>query len=162
MDGMFGAAPASATHGSDMADAMVTQDPRVLGEIQKDIVGHTGKREADKAYRALVKHRRQWRDARDRVAGAFSRIDQQRRAMELAVRDYEALQRSGGNAGWISGVVLEKIKARAKALDRVTGDMIHKARLAEDRKEQLYRAWRKHEERRRQRERERGMRDLGL
>lgn len=150
------------THGGDMADAMVTQDPRVLGEMHKDIVGHAGKREADKAYRAMVKHRRQWRDARDRVAGAFSRIDQQRRAMERAVSDYEALQRSGGETSWISGVVLEKIKARAKALDRVTGDMIHKARLAEDRKEQLYRAWRKHQERRRQRERERAMRDLGL
>ena len=53
-------------------------------------------------------------------------------------------------------------KARTKALDRVTGDMIHKARRAENRKEQLYRAWRKHQERRRQRERERAMRDLGL
>lgn len=78
--------------------------------------------------------------------------------MRLSLRRPDFLPRSST----FSGVVLEKIKARAKALDRVTGDMIHKARLAEDRKEQLYRAWRKHEERRRQRERERAMRDLGL
>ena len=43
-----------------------------------------------------------------------------------------------------------------------SGDMVHKTHLAEDRKEQLYRAWCKHEEHCRQRERERAMRDWGV
>jgi hypothetical protein len=50
--------------------------------------------------------------------------------------------------------------AGARALDRVTGDMINKARLAEERKPQFHHAWRRHDERRRRRERERQLRGL--
>lgn len=151
-------------HGADLADEIVLQNPRVLGETREDLTGRDSyaKRRADKALKALMRQRRYWRDARDRVATAFSRIAEQRRALEQAVGEYQALQRAGGDAGWIREVVIEKVKARARALDRVTGEMIHKARLAEERKEQLHRAWRRHAERKRQREREREMRGLGL
>lgn len=67
--------------------------------------------------------------------------------------EHEALQRAGGNPGWIKSVMIEKVKARARAFERVTGDMIHKARLADEQKAQFHRAWRRHQERRRQRER---------
>lgn len=153
------------SHGTELADEMVRQDASILGEVRGgDVLGRKSqaRREAEKALRALTLRRRQWRDARDRVAAAFSRIEQQRRALSRAVSEYEGLQRSGGDAGWIKSVIMEKVKARAHALDRVTGDMIQKARLAEERKAQLHRAWRRHDERRRQRERERQLRGLGL
>lgn len=147
--------------GFRQADEMVRQDPTVLGEMQKATVDDS-RRQAEKAVRALVAKRRLWRDARDKVAVAFSRIEQQRRALQRAVADYEGLQRSGGEAGRLRELMVEKIKARARALDRVTGQMIHVSELEDARKEQLHRAWRRHAERKRQRERERAARGLGL
>ena len=143
------------------ADEMVRQEPTILGVIRHDLAKDS-QRQAQKAIRAVVSKRRQWRDARDRVAVAFERIERQQRALQRAVADYEGLKRSGGDVAWIRRVMMEKIKARARALDRVTGDLIHRAELADERKEQLHRAWRRHAERKRQRERERAARGLGL
>ncbi|MGE3627973.1 MAG: relaxase/mobilization nuclease domain-containing protein, partial [Hyphomicrobiales bacterium] len=152
-------------HGAETADAMIRHDASILGEMKgTDIAGRKSaeRRVAEKTLKVLQQRRRQWRAARDKVAAAFSRIERQRRALGKAVAEYEALQRAGGDSGWIKSVMIEKVKARARALDRVTGDMIHKARLADERKAQLHRAWRRHQERRRQRERERQTRGLGF
>lgn len=141
------------------ADEMVRREPTILGAIRRDLTKDS-QRQAQKAIRAVVSKRRQWRDARDRVAVAFERIERQQRLLQRAIADYEGLQRSGGDVAWIRRVMMEKIKARARALDRVTGDLIHRAELADERKEQLHRAWRRHAERKRQRERERAARGL--
>lgn len=151
-------------HGAQAADEIVRQNLRVLGETKADIFGTAtySSRQAEKAMRAMLQKRRQWRDARDKVSDAFGRLREQRHALDVAVDDYKALQQTGGDTGWVRQVVLEKVKARARALDRVNGDLIHRARLADERKEQLHRAWRRHAERKRQRERERQTRELGL
>lgn len=151
-------------NGADAADEIVRQNARVLGETKADILGENayGRRQTDKALRAMLLKRRQWRDARDKVSMAFGRIREQRHALDRAVGEYKALQQSGGDAGWLKEVMLEKVKARARALDRVNAEMIQRARLADERKEQLHRAWRRHAERKRQRERERQARELGL
>lgn len=58
---------------------------------------------------------------------------------------------------------MEKIKARARALSRVTERAIERSRLSDERREQLHRAWRIAKEKRleRERKRERG-RAFGL
>lgn len=42
-------------------------------------------------------------------------------ALGKAVAEYEALQRAGGVSRWIKSAMIEKVKARVRAPDRVTG-----------------------------------------
>ena len=63
---------------------------------------------------------------------------------------------------WLFWASLEwRIKARARALDRVTEKALKRSSLAEDRKEQLNKAYKQHRERQRELERARE-RDRGL
>ena len=75
--------------------------------------------------------------------------------MRIARRDFEMLQKSAGTPEQVRKIVSDKIKARTRALERVTGDTIARSILADERKEQLHLAWRRHKERKRDRDRRR-------
>lgn len=157
-------------HGFQKAADMVKRDSTLLGDMHGvTILGgkSPARAAAEKAFRKAMHRRAKWLEARERVGVAMSRIEMHRRQLERTVRDYEMLQHTGGGYERVRQIVLEKVKSRARALDRLSGDLIRTAHLSEDRREQLERAWRKHEERKRElarkRELERGLgRGFGL
>ena len=79
----------------------------------------------------------------------------QKRALDKARHEYEVLIQSMGPIEQVRGIVRQKIKSRAYALSRVNAKMLREANLADERRQQLHKTWRKHNERKRQRERDR-------
>ncbi|WP_416799476.1 relaxase/mobilization nuclease domain-containing protein [Ciceribacter azotifigens] len=153
-------------HGFQKAADMVKKDATLLGDMRGvDILGgkSPARAAAEKAFRKAMDRRAKWLESRERVGVAMSRIELHRRQLDRAVRDYEMLQHTGGSYERVREIVLEKVKSRARALDRLNGEMIRTARLSDERREQLERAWRKHQERKRELERKRALeRGLGL
>jgi len=148
------------------AERMIEKDPFILGAVRGIRLGDTRtaeRQEAKRYYRYIVERRRRWRDAQNRLEHTRAEIERARQRVKLAVRDYEMLQQIAGTPQVLREVVLEKMKARARALARVTERAIERSRLSDERREQLHRAWRLAKERRleRERKRERG-RAFGL
>ena len=153
-------------HGFTKAADMVKKDSTLLGDMNgTSVLGakSPARAAAEKAFRKAMQRRDRWLEARERVGVAMNRIEVQRRQLERAVRDYEMLQKTGGSYTRVREIVLEKVRVRARSLDRLSGDLIRKARISDDRKQQLELAWRKHQERKRELERKRALeRGLGL
>lgn len=148
------------------AERMIEKDPFILGAVRGMRLGDTrtaDRKEARRYYRYIIERRRRWRDAGNRLEHTRSEIEQARRRVKQAIRDYEMLQQIAGSPQVLRDTMLEKIKARARALSRVTEKAIQRSRLSDERREQLHRAWRLAKERRleRERKRERG-RAFGL
>lgn len=143
------------------AERTVMADPLVLGAARGLRLGEmrsAGRAEAKRMARYLGERRRRWRDALNRAEHARAEIERARQRTRLALRDFEALQRVAGTPQEMRERLFQKIRARARAMERVTDRAFRESNLADHRKQQLERAWRIERERRleRARERERG------
>lgn len=113
------------------------------------------RRAVEKSWKELVRNRQRWRDAQARLADARHRVEVARSALARARYDYRHLMNGIGSPDMIRRHVLEKVRIRARALDRVSARMFEETRLADERVAQLHRAWRRHNDRKRERQRER-------
>lgn len=143
------------------AERAVTANPLILGAARGWRFGDLrtpGRDEAKRMARYLGERRRRWREAVNKVGHTRAEIERARQRTQLAVRDFEAIQRVAGTPAELRERLFEKIRARARAMERVTERAFRESNVADHRKHQLERAWRKERERRleRARERERG------
>ena len=83
-----------------------------------------------------------------------SRIEENRRALRIARRDFEMVHHKVGVPYELKAILFKKILRREKALSRVTEQTIRESSLAQERKEALIRARRRYLSR--QKELERG------
>lgn len=144
-------------HGFEITAALVRQHPMLLGQMRgTNILGIKTKarKEAERAFRHLATKRKGYLTAKQRLEFVRGQVKEARRLMDITWRDYQAMQRSAGTPERVRAMVIEKIKTRARALDRVSGRMIDASSFTKDRKEQLQKALAKHQKRRRNRERE--------
>ncbi|PKR48446.1 relaxase/mobilization nuclease domain-containing protein [Thalassospira marina] len=153
-------------HGILDAERMVQEDPFILGAVRGVRMGESrsaARKEAKRYYRYLAERRRKWRDAVNRLGHTQYQIEQARRRVAQAVRDFELLRQIAGTPETLRATMLEKIRQRARALSHVTERAIRQANLSDERRKQLHRAWRTAQERKleRERKRERG-RAIGL
>lgn len=148
------------------AEDAIRKDPFLLGAVKGVRIGDYRSRdraEAKKSFRYIMQHRQKLRDARLKHGQAHHEIEQARRRTKAAVRDLEIIQNIAGSPAQLRKRLAAKIAARARALERLSEKALKRANLADDRKEQLERAWRLHRKRQLERERtkERG-RPFGL
>lgn len=147
-----------AKHGADIAKEAIEANPALLGTFRgRQIIGikDSDRKEAERSFRTLAGKRKQYLSARKRLELIRGQLEDARRMMRIARRDFEMLQKSAGTPEQVRKIVSDKIKARTRALERVTGDTIARSILADERKEQLHLAWRRHKERKRDRDRRR-------
>ncbi|MGX1100885.1 relaxase/mobilization nuclease domain-containing protein [Amorphus sp. MBR-141] len=138
------------------AAELVGKSPGLLGSLSRDTkVGRSGRPSA-KSWEALQKARTRWRDAEAELEDARHKMQLARHAAERVRSNFRHLQAQVGEREQVKRYLRRSIRLRARALDRVNHRMFEKSRLADERIEQLHRAWRKHNERERQRERESG------
>ena len=152
------------TLGIGGAEEAVTKDPFLLGAVRGIRTGNVRTPEREKArrtFRYLVERRQKLRDSKRRVELIRSEIEIAQRRTRQAVRDLEMIQKIAGTSKELQAKLMARIKARARALDRVTEKALKRSSLAEDRKEQLNKAYKQHRERQRELERARE-RDRGL
>ena len=135
----------------------ILKDLDMLGERT------AARREAQRMAKYLVERREKWRDAKARVNNAQAKVEKARRDLDRTLHDFKMLQKSTGVPKRLRATLMQSIKRRARALNRVNEKMIREAKIADERKEQLYEAWRRGEARKieRSRRRERG-RAFGL
>lgn len=138
-------------HGLETSLEMIKADPTLLGGL----IDAKGKR-AKRDFRKLAALRRKYHTAKTRLDNAHAKIITQRRQLDKARYEYEVLCKSVGTLDQIKNSVRDKIKLRAIALSRVTAKMLREANLADERRLQLHKAWQRHHERNRAKERERG------
>lgn len=137
-------------HGVDAAARMIGATPALLGDPN---AAQDAQRAADKSWKALVRDRKRWRAANKRLADARRRAGIAHQALARARADFANLKHGVGSPQIVRRHLLEKVRIRARALDRVNVRMLEGSQLSEIRLAQLRRAWRKHDERRRARER---------
>ncbi|MEQ8829833.1 MAG: relaxase/mobilization nuclease domain-containing protein [Alphaproteobacteria bacterium] len=145
-------------HGADIAMEAIQANPALLGTFRgRQIIGvkDSDRKEAERSFRTLAGKRKLYLSARKRLELIRGQLEDARRMMRIARRDFEMLQKSAGTPEQVRKIVSDKIKARTRALERVTGDTIARSILADERKEQLHLAWRRHKERKRDRDRRR-------
>lgn len=152
------------TLGIGEAEEAVKKDPFLLGAVRGIRTGNVRTPEREKArrtFRYLVERRQKLRDSKRRVELMQNEIEIARRRTLQAVRDFEMIQNIAGTSKELQAKLMARIKARARALDRLTEKALKRSSLAEDRKQQLDRAYKQHRERQREleraRERERGL-----
>jgi len=138
-------------HGILDAERMIEENPFILGAVRGIRMGETrsaARKEAKRYFRYLAERRRKWRDAINRLEHTRAEIERARRRVAQAVRDYELLREIAGTPEALRDTVLEKIRARARALSHVTERAIQQANTVQtsDRK-QMHRAWRQANER---------------
>ncbi|WP_290478762.1 relaxase/mobilization nuclease domain-containing protein [Hyphomonas sp. UBA1923] len=141
-------------YGARAATNMVRKEPSIIGRLQGvDVLGRkSGKREkAEATLKDLTKRRRQWKCARDGLADTQTKREQALHNLTIARRDLDMMYLAVGSPERFRKIVLEKIKRRALALNRVTAKMIEQSNLTDERKQQLTKAWRQHRERQRER-----------
>lgn len=140
------------------AEKAVMANPMILGSVRGIRLGELrtpGRNEAKRMARYLGERRRRWRESINRLGHTRSKIETARVKTKQAVHELERLERVTGSAKQIKGKVIQKIRARANALERVTERAFRESRVADERKVQLEKAWRKERERRRKLEKER-------
>lgn len=145
-------------HGFDEAAKMVRGTPGLLKTAYLSAgrnASSEARRQIGKSWKELVRNRKRWRDAQGRLSDARHKVEVARNALSRSRSDYQHLRRGIGTPEMIRRHVLEKVRIRARALDRVSARMFEETKLADGRIAQLHRAWRRHNERRRERERER-------
>jgi len=137
-------------HGLETTIEMIKADPSLLGDLAE-----TKGKKAQRDFRKLATLRRKYHVAKTRLDDAHAKIIMHRRQLDKARYEYEVLCKSVGTLDQIKNSVRDKIKLRAIALSRVTAKMLREANLADERRLQLHKAWQRHNERKRAKERER-------
>ncbi|MGX1101134.1 relaxase/mobilization nuclease domain-containing protein [Amorphus sp. MBR-141] len=138
------------------AAELVRKQPGLVGGHTREQKAHRSGRITAKSWEALTKARTRWRDAQAELEDTRQKAIDARHAAERVRSNYRHLQAQVGDRDLVKRYLQRSIRLRARALDRVNHRMFEKSRLADERIDQLHRAWRKHNERERERERERG------
>ncbi|MEW5424624.1 hypothetical protein [Amorphus sp. 3PC139-8] len=138
------------------AAELVAKTPGLLGSLNRDAKAGRSARATAKSWEALQKARTRWRDARAELEDARHKMQQARHAADRVRSNFRHLQAQVGEREQVKRYLRRSIRLRARALDRVNHRMFEKSRIADERVEQLHRAWRRHHERQRKRERGRG------
>lgn len=146
-------------YGVDQAARMVLADPSLVGGRRSGFSGaaraERSNKEVERSWKELVRHRRKWGDAKLRLADSRDKAENARFALQRARSDYRHLLDQMGSREEVRKYLRRSIQLRARELDRVGRQAFRKSRIAEQRMDQLKRAWRLHEGRRRRRDRER-------
>ncbi|MGX1098667.1 relaxase/mobilization nuclease domain-containing protein [Amorphus sp. MBR-141] len=138
------------------AAELVGKRPGLLGSLSRDTKAGRSGRPTAKSWEALTKARTRWRDAQAELADTRHKMEQARHAADRVRSNFRHLQAQVGERAQVKRYLRRSIRIRARALDRVNHRMFEKSQLADERVEQLHRAWRRHHERERERERGRG------
>lgn len=143
--------------GWDRALERIGAEPEILGKFRGVEVGGTKspeRKKAERTFRYLKSRRLKWLKSRDRTNLIYQKLENQQRLLAEATRDYRKVMDSIGRNNDLMAMLKMKIKARAYALDQLTPKMIREAALTEGRREELHRAYRKHQEQKRAKSRD--------
>ncbi|MGX1100494.1 relaxase/mobilization nuclease domain-containing protein [Amorphus sp. MBR-141] len=138
------------------AAELVGKRPGLLGNLSRDTKVGRSARPTAKSWEALQKARTRWRDAQAELEDTRYKMQLARHAADRVRSNFRHLQAQVGERAQVKRYLRRSIRLRARALDRVNHRMFEKSRLADERIEQLHRAWTRHHEQERKRERERG------
>jgi hypothetical protein len=148
------------------AEDAIKANPFLLGSVKGIRTGNirTPEREqARRTFKYLMERRQKFRDARLRLDHTRSEIELARRKTKAVQREYELIQQVAGTPKELKERLLERIRARARALERLSERAFARARVADHRKQQLEKAWRQHQERKRELARKKELsRELGF
>lgn len=150
-------------HGFAEADAMVELKPALLGKLRgvEDFGGTNQERDQAKAMlKRMARVRGRFIRAQKQMEASHIQLKEARRRLQAVRHSYAMLELRLGKSEYFRKIMLDKIKQRAVALDRVTEKMINQAELAEERRLQLvqtYRTHKRNKERAREREQARGI-----
>lgn len=140
----------------DVVDQQVAKEPTFLGGMRglpADLIATEKRKEAIKYGKFLVHRRKKWRQAKEKLEQTRAQLDEASRSLKLAMKEYETLHKGFESPQQVERIVRDKLIRRAAALKRVTDRAIHESDLAEDRKQQLTRAWNTYQLKHRDRER---------
>lgn len=143
-------------YGVEDAQRMVRDNPKLLGKMN----GHrvlgletAARKKAKRAFRYLDTKRKRWREAQLKLGHHRDRIEANRRALKIALNDFENMKRRTDVPFELKAIMKDKVIRRQKALSRVTARAILESDIAEDRKMDLLRARELYMRRKRDRER---------
>jgi hypothetical protein len=143
--------------GWERAAMRVQENPQVIGPLRGvEIAGKTPDRKAaERSFRYLHSRRLKWLKARDRTQLIAQDLEKHHRLLDQAKRDYRRLMDTFGRDRNVMDVLQDKIRQRYATLNRLTPKMIREADISEERRAELDRALRKHNERKRAKSRQR-------
>lgn len=148
------------------AEQAIEKDPFLLGSVRGIRTGNirTPEREqARRTFKHLMERRQKYREARLRLDHTRAEIERARQKIMQAARDLEMIQKIAGAPPELKKRLMDTVRERARAFERVSERALQRANIADERKAQLERAMRKHQERQREMERERARsRELGF
>nr|WP_281355332.1 relaxase/mobilization nuclease domain-containing protein [Sneathiella aquimaris] len=152
--------------GWERAALRIQENPQIIGPMRGvELVGGKtpDRRAAERSFRYLQSRRMKWLKARDRTQLIAQDLEKHHSLLAQAKRDYRRLIDSLGQNHDMMELLREKIRRRYAALDRLTPKMIREADMSEDRRTELDKALRKHNERKRARSRQRQLdREMGI
>ena len=143
-------------YGIEDARQMVRDNPDMLGTMNgRRILGRDSaeRRKARQAFRYLDSKRKRWRDTLLKLGHHRSRIEANRRALRIAINDFEMIKLRTDVPYALKAIMRDKIQRRERALSRVTERTIRESDIADDRKVDLLQARKRYLERRKELER---------
>jgi len=144
--------------GSTMALEMLLKQPHLVGRMRGMgffVLADKERLAAERALRKMLETRRKWNLAKDKLEAVRSRQQTHAQAIRKAIKDYQFLQRTAGSKERLHAILLEKVKLRARAMERVTPRMLERANLADRRLRELQKSFREYNERKRDKDRKR-------
>jgi len=138
--------------GRDEALRLMARDPAAFGDLKGwNLPGLKSpeRRMAEAAWRRLGELRLKYQVAVAGLEANWNQLRETRALLESARARYASLTFNPEAVEPLPVILRSIIRKRIRALDRVTADMIRRSDLADDRKEELYRAVRRHAERKR-------------
>ena len=136
--------------GRDEALRLMRRDPAAFGKLKGwklATLKSPERRKAEAAWRHVGEKRLKYQNALVRLEANWLQVRETRALLESARARYASLTFNPEAIEPLPVILRRIIGRRIRALERVTFDMIKKSGLAEHRKEELYMALRKHEER---------------
>lgn len=144
-----------AQFGVEETARMLKEKPGLAGGLRGLNVGIAKDETRKKAEVSLryLKHRRsRWRRAQQDVSHWNDKIEDGRRQVKIAKRDFELIHQRTGTDAYLHKMLGRALERRAAALSRVTEKAIRASNYAYDYKRQLVRALHEYEERSRESE----------
>lgn len=147
-----------ATHGIKDAQQMIKDNPHILGKMNgRRVFGEDTKarQKAKRAFHYLDAKRIRWRETQHKLAHHRDRLEANRRALNIALNDYEMMKLRTDVPFRLKAIMHDKIILRQRAISRVSDHLVLKSDIAEDRKLDLLRARKRYIKRRKELERSR-------
>lgn len=140
--------------GHVMAAEMVLKKPRLLGDMHITLFSsYKSRLAAQRALDTMLKRRKRWYLARERLEGVRNKQQEHYRLLQKYIKDHEYIQRVAGPGHVLEEILVEKIKARAKVIDRLNPRMFEHSKIADERLRQLKKSYRDYHEKKMHRER---------